>query len=61
MANLTEKELTAIDEQLAQEQLLIKKFKSYSTQATDPALKTKCDQIANQHQCHYNTLMNNLC
>lgn len=60
MAALTEKELSAIDEQLTQEQLLIKKFKSYASQATDPALKSKCEELASKHQCHYDSLMNNL-
>lgn len=61
MANLTSKELTAIDEQLSQEQLLVKKFKMYASQATDPEIKTKCENIAAQHQGHYEMLMNNLC
>ncbi len=57
MANLTSKELSAIEDQLNQEQILIKKFKAYSQTATDPQIKNQCEQIANQHKQHFNTLM----
>lgn len=60
MANLTTKELQGIEDQLGQEQILIKKFKMYATAATDPQLKTKCEQIASQHQNHYTRLLNQL-
>ena len=42
MPNLTSKELSAIEDQLAQEQLLVKKYRMYSQSATDPQIKTKC-------------------
>jgi rubrerythrin len=57
MANLTSKELSAIEDQLNQEQILIKKFKAYAQSATDPQIKNSCEQIANQHKQHFNTLM----
>lgn len=60
MATLTTKELSAIEDQLSMEQTLIKKFNAYATMCTDPQIKTKCQQIAAQHQQHYNTLMNHL-
>ncbi len=60
MANLTSKELSFITEQLGSEQVLVKKYKSYAKQLSDPALKSKCEQIAAQHQTHYNTLLNQL-
>lgn len=60
MANLTTKELQAIDEQLSQEQILIKKYKMYAQSSSDPQLKTKCEQIAAQHQNHYTKLLNQL-
>lgn len=60
MAKLTSKELTAIGDTLSMEQNLIKKYNMYATQATDKALKQKCEQIAQRHQQHYNTLVGHL-
>ena len=50
MANLTSKELSAIEDQLNAEQCLIKKYKLYAQNASDPQIKTKCEQIAAKHQ-----------
>ena len=60
MANLTSKELSAIEDQLGQEQLLIKKYKMVANMATDPKIKTQCQQISERHQQHFNTLMGHL-
>lgn len=60
MANLTSRELTAIEEQLGQEEVLIKKYNMYSAMATDMAIKNKCSEIAQKHQYHYNTLLSQL-
>ncbi len=60
MANLTSKELSAIEDQLNCEQILIKKYKAYAQAASDPQIKTTCEQIANQHKQHYDTLMGHL-
>ncbi len=60
MANLTSKELSAIEDQLNCEQMLIKKFKAYAQIATDPQIKTTCEQIASQHRQHFDTLMGHL-
>ena len=57
MANLTSKELTAIEDQLNMEQLLVKKYKTYAGMVGDQQLKTKCEQIANKHQAHYQRLL----
>lgn len=57
---LTSKELSAIQDQLSMEQVLIKKYKMYAHACTDQQLKTKCEQIAAQHQNHYATLLNQL-
>lgn len=57
MANLTAKELSAIEDQLNCEQILIKKYKAYAQTASDPQIKSKCEQIAGQHKQHYDTLM----
>ncbi|WRS27519.1 spore coat protein [Oscillospiraceae bacterium MB08-C2-2] len=60
MPNLTSKELTAIEDQLGIEQNLIKKYTMYAQATQDSQLKTKCDEIAAKHQCHYNTLLSHL-
>ena len=60
MAKLSEKELTAIEDQLATEQVMIDKYRMYSQNCTDPQLKTKCEQIAAKHQNHYCRLMEQL-
>lgn len=57
MANLTSKELSALGDQLSQEQVLVKKYRMYAQQMSDAQLKAKCEQIASEHQNHYNTLM----
>lgn len=54
---LTERELTAIEDQLNGEKLLITKFKAYSQMCSDSAIKQKCDSIANRHQGHYDKLL----
>ncbi len=60
MADLTSKELSALGDQLSQEQVLVKKYRMYAQQMTDAQLKAKCEQIAAEHQNHYNTLMSYL-
>ncbi len=57
MADLTSKELSALGDQLSQEQVLVKKYRMYAQQMSDAQLKAKCEQIASEHQNHYNTLM----
>ena len=57
LANLTAKELSALEDQLSAEQLLIKKYKTYATLSTDPQIKTQCEQIAGRHQNHFDRLM----
>lgn len=60
MASLTSKELDALSDELNCEQILIKKYKNYAQTTQDPQLKTACEQMAAQHQNHYNTLMGHL-
>ena len=60
MASLTSKELSAIEDQLNCEQMLIKKFKAYAQVATDPQVKNTCEQIANQHKQHFDMLIGHL-
>lgn len=54
--NLTEKELSAIEDQLKNEEVLVTKIQAYAQMCTDPALKQKCEQIAQKHQCHFDKL-----
>lgn len=60
MAELTSKELSAIEDQLNAEQILIKKYTMYSQATCDPQIKTKCEQIAAKHQNHFDRLINKL-
>lgn len=57
---LTGKELSFLEEQLEQEQLLIQKFKMYSKGCTDPQLKQKYEQIAARHLDHFTRLLNHV-
>ncbi len=60
MENLTTKELASIEDQLSKEQCIIKKYKMYAQDMSDPQLKTKCEQIASAHSEHYSKLLNKL-
>ena len=57
MANLTARELSALEDELSAEQLLIKKYKTYAVLSTDPQIKTQCEQIPGRHQNHFDRLM----
>lgn len=56
MANLTSKELTAIEEQLGAESVLIAKYKQLANTTQDPNLANSLNQIAQKHQNHFDTL-----
>ena len=60
MTNITSKELTALEDQLSYEQMLIAKYRTFANQCNDTTLKAKCTQIADKHQQHYNVLLSNL-
>ncbi|MBC7765891.1 MAG: spore coat protein [Hyphomonadaceae bacterium] len=60
MPNITSKELSALEDQLNYEQMLVKKYRTFAGQCSDVALQNKCTQIANKHQEHFNKLMNYL-
>jgi len=60
MANLTSKELSAIEDQLGIEENLVKKYKLYAQSAQDMQIKNKCEEIAGKHQGHFNTLLGHL-
>ena len=54
---LTAKELSAIEEQLKAEKLLITKNKAYAQLCDVPELRKKCEQMAAKHEDHYQTLL----
>ena len=56
MANLTTKELSAIEDSLKCEETLICKCKQYAAQMQDTELKNKFDEVAQKHMQHYNKL-----
>ena len=60
MANLTAKELSAIQDHLAVEENIIRKYRMYAGTTQDMQIKQKCEEIATRHQQHFNTLMGHL-
>lgn len=60
MAQLSEKELSSIQELLSDEDLLVKKFKMLAEQATDENVKSKMLEISAKHQTHLNELYSHL-
>ena len=60
MAQLSEKELSSIQELLSDEDLLVKKFKMLSEHTTDEKVKSKLLEISNKHQQHLNELYSKL-
>lgn len=60
MTTLSEKELSSIQELLADEDLLVKKFKMLAEHTEDAALKAKMTEISNKHQGHLNELYSKL-
>ncbi len=60
MNQLSEKELSALNELLSEEELLIKKFKMLSEQTQDAQVKAKFTEISNKHQEHFQSLYSQL-
>jgi len=60
MSQLSEKELSMIKDLLADEDLLVKKFKMLAEHAEDGTVKAKMTEISNQHQSHFNELYSKL-
>ncbi|MDR0838071.1 MAG: spore coat protein [Oscillospiraceae bacterium] len=57
MANLTTKELSALEDQIGQEKTLVKKYQSMAQMATDSAISQSLNEFAQKHQQHVTTLM----
>ena len=60
MSQLSEKELSALNDLRSEEELLIKKFQMLSSHTEDKTIKSKFDEIANKHQQHFNSLYSQL-
>ena len=56
MEQLSEKELSAIQDLLSDEEVLVKKFKMLASQSQDEEIKQKYGRISAQHQGHFNAL-----
>ena len=56
MGQLSEKELSLLNDLLADEELLTKKFKMLAQQAEDKEIQQKYERISEQHQGHFNAL-----
>ncbi len=57
MANLTTKELSALDDQIRHEQVLVKKYQAMACLCSDTKVQSDLNCIADKHQRHFNTLM----
>ena len=60
MSQLSEKELSALKDLLADEDLLVKKFQMLAEHAQDEKVKSKMLEISNKHQEHLNELYSKL-
>lgn len=60
MAQITAKELSALSDLLTMEQNLVAKYEAYAATEQDSALKNRYEQIAKQHQRHFDALYANL-
>lgn len=56
MTNLSEKELSCINESLCEEELLVKKYQMLAKQTQDREISAKMEEIANRHQEHFNQI-----
>ncbi|MEF9839744.1 MAG: hypothetical protein RSD97_08065 [Lachnospiraceae bacterium] len=56
MSQLSEKELSALNDLLNEEDLLVKKFKMLAEQTQDTQIKSSFTEISSKHQGHFNDL-----
>lgn len=56
MDQLSEKELSALNDLLSEEDLLIKKFKMLAEHSQDAEVKSAFTEISNKHQEHFKSL-----
>ena len=60
MAQITEKELSALSDLLGAEQLMAQKYRAEACCAQDTAIKDCYEQMAARHQRHFDELYANL-
>lgn len=60
MSNLSEKELSALNDCLSEEELLVKKFQMLASHATDANVRSEMEKISKRHQAHFNKLYSHL-
>lgn len=56
MSQLSEKELSSLQDLLSDEDLLVKKFQMLAEHAQDEQVKSKMLEISDKHQEHFNNL-----
>lgn len=56
MEQLTERELSALQDLLSDEEMLIGKFKMLADHTEDTEIKEKYEEISKKHQNHFNAL-----
>lgn len=56
MCNLSEKELSSVNDILSEEELAIKKFKLLAEKSEDPEIRDKMLDISNKHQGHFDLI-----
>ena len=56
MTSLSEKELSCINESLAEEELLVKKYQMLAQQTQDREISAKMEEIASRHQRHFDQI-----
>ena len=57
MANLTSKEITALEDQIGCEATLVKKYEALACLCNDENIRQDFHRFAQQHRAHYNTLV----
>lgn len=56
MSQLSEKELSALNDLLTEEDLLVKKFQMLASHTEDTEISAKFNEISQKHQGHFNAL-----
>ncbi len=57
---LTSKELSYIEDQMNLEQLMVKKYKTLESMASDETVRMQIKNAADRHMQHFNKLMGHL-
>lgn len=60
MTQISEKELSAVNDLLCEEELLVKKFKMLASHTNDAEIKAKFEEISNKHQGHFDMIYKQL-